>query len=249
MKIRMLFLALAMLAISAACFGAQALVSGGNTGFPMTTRCNGTTPLPDGTVLVWMQNWNNLPAPVCPDPPDCYEGVLGQWNANTATIQGDSWDPESHAYAGMWWTDGSLVSAIDVPPPPNNVYYWLLKYNVPGSSYTQREGDSMCTYHIQTIWKSATVTVASGAGGSNDFDFGSMSYWTCTEVIVKDGCVYSPSCQPTLTTTFHPLPPFMGLQSFHECVTLCAPQTHTVCVGPLPKQNRRPHGFFIHGCG
>jgi len=238
MKIRMLCLALALLMIAAASYADPTLLLAGQYGFVMTKNCSGGDAIPDGTPVWFYQNWTNTPAPTCPDP-ECTFGLLGQWNLNNQPMNGAA----VGMVEGQFYFETAFKSAQDYPPAPNNVYYFLVRYAFP--TYEVREGDSVCTYHHETQWKSRTITAVSG---NMDIDLSSTSDWTCSEVTVKDGCVYDPDCVPTLNTVFHPAYPAYGLYNFHECVTLCVPNTHTVCVGPLPKQNRMPHGFFLSGC-
>jgi len=244
MKIRMLCLALAVLLMSTASFAIPALIQFGNLGFALTKDCNGGDPLPDGVPIVMYVAATNLPAPLAPGG-ECSAGVLGDWTGNMLWINAGAWDPETHMYDGMFWQEDFFVSCSDLPP--NNVVYIIVEWNK-DDAYTVREGDSLCTYHHKTVWKSKNFTVVGGENPTFMCDM--ASDWTCTEVTVKDGCVYDPiiTCVPTLNTWFSPAPPQAGHYMFHECIQLCDPQTHTVCVGPLPKANRIPHGFFIPGC-
>lgn len=126
---------------------------------PLTTTCEGNTPLPDGTVVKIFQDVDNDgpdaedPQPVvCTDPPDCitpFDAV----NFNEFLVNGDA----LFIGTGYFGTEVSLTCASTVPANP---HYYLRIYEVDG---------------ITPLW---TSTVATAVIGYQEVNFTDED-WTC----------------------------------------------------------------------
>lgn len=107
-----------------------------NGGAPLTTECEGATPLPDGRIIRIYQdiNWND-PDPidtqpvVCDNPPECLDGPVGTVNFNEFTMNG----VEQGLGAGYLWTSPMTFQSFGALPPGLQRYY-LRVYEADGTT-------------------------------------------------------------------------------------------------------------------
>jgi len=129
-------------------------------GAPLTTVCQGGTPIPDGRSIKIMwdadgdgPDADDSLAQLCIDPPNCEEGPTGSVNINTMTFNGQTYV----GAAGYFVPDYYFTSAGDVPNPPR---FYLRIYDTDG---------------VTPLWTSVVYVVAAGY---HDY-FIPQSDWTC----------------------------------------------------------------------
>jgi hypothetical protein len=95
-------------------------------GMPLTTECNGNTPIPDGIMvkIFWDNDSDGADPddpqpPVCEEPPDCITGPLGTVNLNEFPFNGAH---DLEGAAGTFYTQRNLVTSGDVLVP-NRFYF------------------------------------------------------------------------------------------------------------------------------
>jgi hypothetical protein len=100
---------------------------------PLTTVCDGTTPLPDGRIIRIFHDRNpvgpdptDLQPVICNNPPDCEDGPVGRVNFNEFTVNG----VESGNGAGYFYTARNFASAGGLPT--GSPYYYLRIYEPDG---------------------------------------------------------------------------------------------------------------------
>jgi hypothetical protein len=199
----------------------------------LTTRCEGTVPLPDGTpvLIYWDANSNgpdpaDVLAPLCDAPPDCPTGPPGTHNLNTFPLNG-----EAVGMPGGFLSDPCFLSVARIPSPAR--YYLVISY---------LDVEDSIGYTVRYISNVLTFTVP---GVPQDFETGP---WTCTE---RDTSLYH--CVPDLFTYFVPNPEY-GPQTpiQDDCADVCtvpgAQAVHRVCVGPVVASDCYPHLWVTVGC-
>ncbi|RPH95995.1 hypothetical protein EHM69_02650 [candidate division KSB1 bacterium] len=145
--------------------------SGLGGGSPLTTTCQGSTPLPDGRVIkIFWDSDSDGPdltdplAPVCNDPPDCESGEpYASLNMNQFTFNGTAIEFGT----GFFMTDPAFRSISGLPTPAR---YYLRVYELDG---------------ITVLWTSTVLTMVSGM--QEFYLLGSD--WTCgstPQCIVRD---------------------------------------------------------------
>jgi hypothetical protein len=254
MKVKLLFVAVAVLALAGLGF-AQG-INWYNDTWVMRDTCDGVgNPLPVGTpiYIMWDVNSNGFgtcaepdpqdtPPQLCDDPPLCDTYYPPCSFGFSMMHMGDV-----IGQPGRFANDLYFVAAGCAPTPP--YFYLKIDYTAPEKVTSRIEGsDSIVTHCIHSIrYLSRVITCSASESPPIDADLGGPSNWTCC---MKDTCweeIFH-LCIPDLYTYFHPQYPANGPVMFDDCVVLCAPQIHTVCVGPLPNTNRVPHGAVLPGC-
>lgn len=129
-------------------------------GSPLTTVCQGGTPVPDGYPIwvMWDANSNgpdisDLPADTCDVPPLCEGGPVGTTNYNEFPFNGSS----GIGSPGYFLTESSFQTTGALPGPPR---FYLRVYEADG---------------VTPLWTSIVYTVVTGP---QEF-FIPQSDWTC----------------------------------------------------------------------
>ena len=128
---------------------------------PLTTVCDGATPIPDGRIIKIFQDRfpfgqdpTDLQPVVCNTPPDCETGPAGTVNFNEFTMNGTA----SGLGAGYFATSRAFKSSGEVPPGSHN--YYLRIYETDG---------------VTVLWTSSLFWLGQGF---QEINLGSWD-WTC----------------------------------------------------------------------
>ena len=112
-------------------------------GDPLTTECDGSTPLPDGRIIRIFQDTNlNGPDPedpqptVCDNPPQCLDGPEGTVNFNQFLTNGVA----TGLGEGYLWTNPATLQSFGASPPGPSWYY-LRVYEPDGITVLWTSGD------------------------------------------------------------------------------------------------------------
>jgi hypothetical protein len=129
-------------------------------GLPLTTTCNGSTPIPDGrTIKIFWDVDSDGPdltdpqPTVCDVPPECDTGPVGTVNYNAFSFNGTAMGRG----AGYFEPAALFVQSLDMPNPPR---FYLRVYESDG---------------VTLLWTSAVKIVVSGV---QDIHF-PRNEWTC----------------------------------------------------------------------
>lgn len=104
-------------------------------GPPLTTTCNGATPIPDGRIvrIFWDQDGDGADlqdpiAPLCNVPPLCEDGPAATFNLNEFTFNGAA----VNIGEGYFYTEYGFDSHGEMPDPPR---YFLRVYEPDGVNF------------------------------------------------------------------------------------------------------------------
>lgn len=231
MKVKMLIVAAALLAVTSLGFCQGGGLGFFTMGFAVPSRCDlQSAPMPDGVpIYIYQDADGDGPDATDPLAPICGTGTPGFrcFNYNTWPINGVELEGWGLLPGQFYYYEHAAV--LENPT--------LLRYYI-RVIYARIVGSDS----IRTVWTCNNVATLNTE--YQDIDCSDPALWSCTEEVIP----MVPPCTPDEFTWFHP-PMNWGIMDMSICAEVCVEYGHhLVCVGPLPRDNRLPHAVVQPGC-